>query len=79
MRRLPFLLRAGLAVTLVLLFGGSTNALAAGPGRHAKLDRKLNDRAAKVGTSRVIVIMKPGWTADAEATSSAAGSDGVSG
>ncbi len=68
MRRLPFLVRAGLAVTLVCLFGGATTTLAAGPSRHVKLDRKLNDRAATSGTSRVIVMMKPGWTADSEAT-----------
>ena len=68
MRRLPFLLRAGLALTLVCVFGGGTSAFASKPGRHAKLDRKLNDRASNGGTSRVIVIMKPGWTADSEAT-----------
>ncbi len=48
--------------------GASTSAFASRPGRHAKLDRRLNDRASRVGTSRVIVVMKPGWTADAEAT-----------
>ncbi len=61
-------LRAGLALTLVCLFGGATSAFASRPGRHAKLDRKLNDRASGVGTSRVIVIMKPGWSADSEVT-----------
>ncbi len=61
------MLRAGLAVALVFLLGASTSAFASRPGRHAKLDRRLNDRASRVGTSRVIVVMKPGWTADAEA------------
>jgi serine protease AprX len=60
--------RAGLAVTLVCLLGSATSAFAAKPSRHAKLDRKLNDRASMGGSSRVIVLMKPGWTADSEAT-----------
>jgi serine protease AprX len=52
----------------VCLLGGATSAYAAKPARHAKLDRKLNDRASTVGTSRVIVLSKPGATADAGAT-----------
>jgi serine protease AprX len=67
-RRSPFLLRFGLTLTIVCLFGAATSDAAGKTGRHAKLDRKLNDRATRVGTSRVIVLMKPGWTADAEAT-----------
>ena len=55
---------AGAAATLICLLGAAAPA-AAKPGDHYKLDRKLNDRAAKgaSGTSRVIVTLKPGWDA----------------
>ena len=48
---------------LVCLFGfGPPNAAAAKPGDHPKLDRVLNDRAARAGSgkSRVIVTLRPG-------------------
>jgi serine protease AprX len=53
---------AGTALTLACLLG-ATASVAAKPGDHYKLDRKLNDRAATGGshTSRVIVTLKPGW------------------
>ena len=55
---------AGAAATLICLLGAAAPA-AAKPGDHYKLDRKLNDRAAKggSGTSRVIIQLKPGWDA----------------
>ncbi|PYR89740.1 MAG: hypothetical protein DMF84_23735 [Acidobacteria bacterium] len=58
---------AGTALTLVCLLGATASA-AATPGDHPKLDRKLNDRAAKGGssTSRVIVMLKPGFDASAD-------------
>ena len=58
---------AGTALTLVCLLG-ATAAAAAKPGDHPKLDRALNDRAAKGGssTSRVIVTLKPGFDASAD-------------
>jgi serine protease AprX len=58
---------AGTALTLVCLLGATASA-AAKPGDHPKLDRKLNDRAAKggSGTSRVIVTLKPGFDASAD-------------
>jgi serine protease AprX len=59
--------RAGLAVTLVCALAGATPAYAARAGDHPKLDKHLNERASKGGTTKVIVILKPGWSADAEA------------
>jgi len=59
--------RAGLAATLVCALAGATPAYAARAGDHPKLDKHLNGRAKKVGMTRVIVILKPGWSADAEA------------
>src|SRR3982751_6249354 len=58
---------AGTAVTLICLLGGAASAAAA-PGDHPKLDRTLNDRAAKGGssTSRVIGMLKPGLDASAD-------------
>ena len=58
---------AGTALTLACLLGATASA-AAKPGDHPKLDRKLNDRAAKggSGTSRVIVTLKPGFDASAD-------------
>ena len=68
-RRLPFLLRAGLALTLVCFFGGaSTSAFAveAGPSRQVgpEAQRSRVQRSEHRASSS---IMKPGWTADAEA------------
>jgi serine protease AprX len=59
---------AGTAVTLVCLLGATAASAAARPGDHPKLDRKLNDRAAKggSGTSRVIVMLTPGFDASAD-------------
>src|SRR4051812_6120451 len=58
---------AGTALTLVCLLG-ATAVAAAKPGDHPKLDRTLNDRSAKGGssTSRVIVTVKPGFDASAD-------------
>src|SRR5512141_1007230 len=58
---------AGAAATLICLLGPTAIA-SAGPGDHPKLDRKLNDRAKKGGasTSRVIVVLKPGWDASSD-------------
>src|SRR3954463_409104 len=58
---------AGTALTLVCLLGATAPA-AAKPGDHPKLDRTLNDRAAKGGssTSRVIVTLNPGFDASAD-------------
>jgi len=58
---------AGTALTLVCLLG-ATAVAAAKPGDHPKLDRTLNDRSAKGGssTSRVIVTLKPGFDASAD-------------
>ena len=41
-----------------------------GPGAHSRLDRKLNDRERNVknGTSRVIIQLKPGYSASSEVT-----------
>src|SRR5262245_16991670 len=67
--RLRAVVWCGLAATLVLAIGGATPAFAARPGDHPKLDRFLNDRASKGssnGKTQVIVILKPGWSADTE-------------
>ena len=47
---------------------GMAAPVAARPGDHRKLDRKLNDRADRggSGTSRVIVTLKPGWDASGD-------------
>ena len=58
--------RAGLAFGLVCALAGATPAFAARAGDHPKLDKQLNERASKGGTTKVIVILKPGWSADAE-------------
>ncbi len=86
MVRWRYLMRAGLAVMLVSALGSATNVAAdspksggdkvkndssgSGPGAHARLDRKLNDRERNVkgGTSRVIIQLKPGWDASSEVT-----------
>jgi serine protease AprX len=67
--------KAGLAAMLVCLLGVTPSAFAGGKGNglregdHPKLDRKLNDRSGKAGgTSRVIIILKPGWDDSDEVT-----------
>lgn len=60
-------LRVGLAATLVFALAGATPAYAARAGDHPKLDKKLNERASQGGTSKVIVMLKPGWSVDTEA------------
>src|SRR5436190_7337540 len=63
-------LRGGLALALVFSIAGATTAYAARAGDHPKLDRELNDRASKGssnGKTQVIVMLKPGWSADTEA------------
>ena len=59
--------RAGLAAALVCALAGATPAYAGRPGDHPKLDKQLNERASKGGKTKVIVVLKPGWSADAEA------------
>ena len=59
-------MRVGLAVALVCFCVGAATAVAAGPGDHPKLDKRLNDRAKKGGKSRVIITLKPGWDASTE-------------
>ena len=57
-------------MALVCSLAGATTAYAARAGDHPKLDRELNDRASKGngnGKTQVIVMLKPGWSADAEA------------
>ena len=71
MIRWRYVVRVGLAVTLVWILAGATSAFAAEAGArergdHQKLDQKLNERAAQAGKSRVIVMMKPGWDGDTE-------------
>jgi serine protease AprX len=62
-------LRAALAATLVFTLAGATPAYAARAGDHPKLDKYLNSRTnkGKDATTKVIVILKAGWSADAEA------------
>lgn len=60
------MVRVGLAVALVCLFIGAVPAVAARPGDHPKLDKKLNDRAKGIGKSRVIITLKPGWDVSTE-------------
>src|SRR6476620_8531996 len=65
--------KSGLAAALVFALTGATPAFASRSGDHPKLDRVLNDRASDPGKgnsngkTQVIVILKPGWSADAEA------------
>lgn len=80
MLRFRYLLRMGLAGTLVVVLGGAQPVSAhAGPVRAGdnaqsgrdddpKLDRKLNDRERNVkgGTSRVIIMLKTGSDASSE-------------
>ncbi len=61
--------RGGLAAALVCALSGATPAFAARHGDHPKLDQELNERASHGnanGQSQVIVMLKPGWSADAE-------------
>jgi len=64
--------KSGLAAALVFALAGATPAFASRSGDHPKLDRVLNDRASNQGKgnsngkTQVIVILKPGWSADAE-------------
>jgi hypothetical protein len=61
--------RGGLAAALVCALTGATPAYAARPEDHPKLDQELNERASHGkanGLTQVIVVLKPGWTADAE-------------
>jgi serine protease AprX len=65
--------RVGLALALVSVLGGSQPAMAGPGGRsgdHPRLDRKLNDRDREVsgGTSRAIIVLKPGWDASGDVT-----------
>lgn len=58
--------RVGLAIMLACALGAATPVWA-GPGDHPKLDKTLNERATQPGKSRVIVLLKSGWSADSEA------------
>ena len=60
-------LTAGAALAVACLLGMAA-PVAARPGDHHKLDRKLNNRADRggSGTSRVIVTLKPGWDASGD-------------
>ena len=63
-------MRGGLATALVCALAGATPAFADRHGDNPKLDRELNDRASNGnsnGKTQVIVLLKPGWSADAEA------------
>ncbi|HEV3485786.1 MAG TPA: S8 family peptidase [Vicinamibacterales bacterium] len=58
-----------LALTLVFLIGLSGPALAQllpVPGPHAKLDKILNERVNRPGSSKVIVMLRPGSDVSAE-------------
>jgi serine protease AprX len=56
--------RVWLATALVCLLGAAGPAFAA-RGVHPKLDKQLNERAARGGKSQVIVTLHPGWEASA--------------
>jgi len=61
--------RGGLATGLVCSLAGATPAFADRQGDNPKLDRFLNERAShgsSNGKTQVIVILKPGWSADTE-------------
>jgi serine protease AprX len=63
-------MRGGLAAMLVCALTGAAPAYADHGGGHPKLDKALNELASKGsgnGLVQVIVLLKPGWTADAEA------------
>ena len=62
------MLRGGLAAALVCSLAGATTAYARA-GDHPKLDKELNERGSQGksnGLTQVIVLLKPGWSADAE-------------
>ena len=62
-------MRGGLAALLVCALSGAAPAYADSGGRHPKLDNPLNELASKgngKGLVQVIVLLKPGWTANAE-------------
>ena len=58
----------GLAVAMIFALGAGVPAFAASKHQddHPKMDRELNRRAGKLGTSRAIVTLKPGWDATQE-------------
>jgi serine protease AprX len=60
-------MRVGLAIALACALGAASPVWAAGPGDHPKLDKTLNERATRGGHSQVIVMLKSGWSVDAEA------------
>jgi serine protease AprX len=59
-------MRVGLAIVLACALGAAAPVRAGDSGDHPKLDKTLNDRAKKSGFSRVIVMLKPGWSVDTE-------------
>src|SRR4029079_2887067 len=64
-------MRGGLAVMLVGTLLGAAPLYADSGGQHPKLDKALNELASKgngKGLVQVIVLLKPGWSADVEST-----------
>src|SRR6185503_4988281 len=64
-------MRGGLAAVLVCALAGAAPAYADSGGGHPKLDKALNELASKGngrGLVQVIVLLKPGWSADVEST-----------
>jgi serine protease AprX len=59
--------RVGLAIVLTLAMGAASPAWADSPRKHPKLDNTLNEHAKREGFSRVIVVLKSGWSIDSEA------------
>jgi len=57
----------GLAIVLTLAMGAASPAWADSHGKHPKLDNTLNEHAKREGFSRVIVVLKSGWSIDSEA------------
>jgi serine protease AprX len=57
----------GLAIVLTLAMGAASPAWADSPRKHPKLDNTLNEHAKREGFSRVIVVLKSGWSIDSEA------------
>ena len=63
-------MRGGLAVMLVGTLMGAAPLYADSGGNHPKLDKALNELASRgngKGLVQVIVLLKPGWSADVEA------------
>jgi serine protease AprX len=56
----------GLAIVLTLAMGAASPAWADSPRKHPKLDNTLNEHAKREGFSRVIVVLKSGWSIDSE-------------